>query len=124
MHLAVLAGDAAVLLQDDGGVVVNARGAALEEREDDYHAQLLSQRAEGIGGRSGDGLGQVAEFCVFFLAEVKAVVQFLQYDQLCSLGGSLTDVALQALDVILNVGGAMLLHHANFQFSHYLYLSN
>ena len=124
MHLAVLAGYGSIGLQHHGGVVVNAGGAALEEGEHNDHAQFLGQGTEAFGGGAGNGFCQVAQFGVFFLTEVKAVMQFLQHYQLGPLGGSLTYVALQAGYISGNVGGAVLLHQTYFQFSHYLYLEN
>ena len=118
MHLAVLAGDGTIGLDDDGSVVVDARGAALKKREHQHHAQFLGQGAEGLGGRTGDGLCQVTQTGVFLLAEIKGIVQFLKDHELGALGGGFPDIALQALYIGGDVGCAVLLHHAYFQFSH------
>ena len=88
VHLAVLARKAAVLLQHHRGVVVQAGATALEQRTDDDHAVLLRQRAQALGARAGDGFGQLELAHVLVLAEVGAVVQFLQQHQACAgLGG-------------------------------------
>ena len=124
VHLAVLAGNGTVRVHYHGGIVIDTGGAALKEGEHDNHAQFLGQGAERLGGRAGNRFGQVAELSVLFLAEIEAVMQFLEHDQLRALGGRLPDVALQAGDVLRNVCGAVLLHHPNFDFPHYLYLEN
>ena len=123
VHLAVLAGYAAVGLQDHGGVVVDAGGAALEKGKHQHHPQFPCQRAEALGRGAGDGFGQVAQLGVLFLAEVKAVVQFLQNNQLGAPGGGLADISFQTGHVARNIGGAVLLHHSYFDFSH-LYREN
>ncbi|MNI36177.1 hypothetical protein D3C73_902200 [compost metagenome] len=74
VHLAVLAQQRAVLLEDHGGVVVQAGSAALEQRADQHHAVLLRQRAQALGARARDRLGQVEFIDRFVLAEVGAVV--------------------------------------------------
>ena len=86
VHLAILAQQGAVLLEHHGGVVVQAGGAALEQRADDHHAMLLRKRAKALGARPGNRFGQVELIHRFVLAEVRAVVQFLQQDQLGTLG--------------------------------------
>ncbi len=54
VHLAVLAGDAAVGFEDHRGVVVQAGRAALEQRADQHHAVLLGQLAQALGAGAGD----------------------------------------------------------------------
>ena len=88
MHLAVLAGGAAVGVEHHRGVVVQAGGALLEQRADQYHAVLPGQFAEALGRGAGDGFGEVEFVHRFVLAEVRAIVQFLQQDELrAGLGG-------------------------------------
>ncbi len=82
MHLAVAAGDGAVLLQDHGGVVVKAGRPALEEGDDEHHPQLPGQGAEGLGRRPRDRLRLVEAAGILALAEIPAGVQLLQDDQL------------------------------------------
>ena len=89
VHLAVLAQQGAVLLQDHGGVVVQAGSAALEQRADDDYAVLLGQRAQALRAGAGNRLGQVELGGRFVLAEIGAVVQFLQQHQPRALGGGL-----------------------------------
>ncbi len=124
MHFAVLTGYGAIGLQYHGGIVVDAGGAALKEGKHNDYAQFLGQGSETIGGGAWNGLCQVTEPGVFLLAEVEAVVQLLQHNQLGPLGSDFAHVALQSGDISGNVGRAVLLHHAYFQFSHYLYWEN
>ena len=59
VHLAVFACYAAILLQNDCGVVVQTGSTTLEQRGNDDYAQLFRQVAKEIGGRAWDGLCQV-----------------------------------------------------------------
>ena len=70
VHLAVTPTQRAVRVDDDGGVVVQARSAALEEGADHRDAVVGRGAAEGVGAGSRDGLGQVENRRVFLLAEV------------------------------------------------------
>lgn len=87
MHLSILAQERAVLFEDDGGVVIQAGGTAFEQGADDDHAVLFGQCAKAFGAGAGDRLGEVEFVHRLVLAEVRAVVQFLQQDQLGTLGG-------------------------------------
>ena len=109
VHLAVAAGYGAVALDDHGGVVVESGGAALEERGDDDHLITLGQFAVDIGRRAGNGLGEVEVVDVLHLTEVERVVQLLQYDELCATTGEVGDAVGQALDVVFDVSGVVLL---------------
>src|SRR3546814_5758599 len=54
VHLAVLAGGAAVGVEDHRGVVVQAGGALFEQRADQHHAVLLRQPREAFGAGAGN----------------------------------------------------------------------
>ena len=124
MHFPINTGHAAVRLHHYGRIVVNPGRTTLEQRQDNYHAQLLGQLPESLRGRPGNGFCQIAQAGILLLAKVQAVVQFLQHDQLGPLRCRLAYVLLQAGDIVGNAGGAGLLHHAYLQFSHYLYRLN
>ena len=94
MHLAVFAGNGAVLFQHHGRIVIDSGGSALEKRQDDHNPQFLGQSAETVRRRAWNGLCQIAEPGILFLAEIKAVVQFLQHHKLGALRDRLTDVGL------------------------------
>ena len=91
VHLAIDVGDAAVLLDGDGGVVVEAGGAALEEGGDEDDAGLLADAGEDVGGGAGDGLGEAEEVVVFALAEVLGAEELGEADEGGSLAGGLVD---------------------------------
>jgi hypothetical protein len=55
VHLAVEAARAAVGVEHDGRVVIDARGAALEQRADDDDLRLLGDLRERLGRRPGIG---------------------------------------------------------------------
>ena len=59
VHLAVGAASRAVGVEHDGGVVVDAGRAPLEDRADDHDLELAGQLGERLGGGPGDRLGQV-----------------------------------------------------------------
>ena len=115
VHLAVLAQQGAVLLQDHGGVVVQAGGAALEQRADDDHAVLLRQRTQARGAGAGNRFGQVELGGRFVLAEIGAVVQFLQQHQPRALGGGLGHAGLDHGQVGLGIAVVDLLDQGDSQ---------
>src|SRR6202041_104535 len=57
VHLAVEVGDAAVFFDGDGGVVVEAGGAALEQGRDEDDAGFAADLGGLVGGGAGGGLG-------------------------------------------------------------------
>ena len=120
MHLAVCPGNAAVFLQNYGGVVIDTGRAALEEGQYQHYAQFTGKLAETLCRRAWNGLGKVTELCVFLLAEIQAVVQFLKNHKLCALCCTGADTFLKTGDVPGDVCGAVLLHHSYFERSHYL----
>ena len=113
MHLAVAAGQRAVRLEHDGGVVVQARRAALEERRDEHHAVAPRQGGVMFGGGAGDGLGQVEVVRVLRLAEVERVVELLKHDEACALAGEAPDGLGQAGAIVGDVGRVGLLYDAD-----------
>ena len=106
VHLAMYAGDAAILLKDDGGVVVEPCGTALEEAGDEHDSVFTRERAIERGGGPGDGLCQVEELHILCLTEVGRVVQFLQHDELSATGCDVSDGGSDARAVVIGGGGA------------------
>ena len=94
VHLAVDAEQRAVGVDHRGGVVIEAGGAALEERGDDDHAQLGGQLAERLGRGPGDGLGQVEAVVIFLAAKILRAEQFLQADDLRAAPGGFADALM------------------------------
>ena len=56
VHLAIEAALSSVGVEDDGGVVIHAGRALLEDRRDQDDAKLLGQRGQPVGDRAGNGL--------------------------------------------------------------------
>ena len=70
MHLAVLSGDAAILLQDHGRIVINTARTALEKGQDQDDAHLAGQGPETLRRRAGNRLRQVTKRGFLLLAEI------------------------------------------------------
>ena len=90
MHLAISAGNAAILFKNDSCVMIETGGAFLKERRDeDYLICLgdISPKYQIIF----KGFCIVEEGGIFTLAEVFTLVQLLQDDKLGFLRGSLFD---------------------------------
>src|SRR5690349_11061571 len=85
MHLAVLADDRAVASENDGGVVINPRGALLEQRGDDDDFLFLRQAAELVGRRPGDRLGELKKRRVLDLRKIARAEKLLEADDIGAL---------------------------------------
>ena len=75
VHLAVDARQRPVRLEDHQGVVVEARGPALEQRGQQDDAATPGDLREPLGGGAGDRFGQVEQRHVLALAEVLGLEQ-------------------------------------------------
>ena len=117
VHLAILPCDSAVPLQHDGRIVVKPGSALLEEGEHQHDAGFAGDGAEEIGTRSRDGLCPVEHLHVFRLAEIKPVVQFLEYDQFGTASGGFADLRCQPLPVRADVRRVGLLNECYFHSS-------
>lgn len=91
VHLAIDIGDAAVLFDGDGGVVIEAGGAAFEERGDEDDAGFAADAGEDVGGGAGNRLGEAEEVVVFALAEVLGPEELREANERGSLAGGLID---------------------------------
>jgi hypothetical protein len=104
--LAELAEVTAVGVDDGSRVVVDAGLDDLVHRQHDHHAKFLGDGLEPLRRRSvGDRLGVVVELGVLHLAEVRAVEQFLEADDLGTLGGGIAGGRLVLVDHRLLVPG-------------------
>ena len=106
MHLAVEVGDAAIALDGDGGVVVDAGGAALEQGRDEDDVGFAADAGEGVGGGAGDGLGEAEEGVVFALAEVLGAEELGEADEGGSLACGFVDALGGFVEVEAGVRGA------------------
>ena len=82
MHLAILASDRAVGVDNYRGLVVNARCAPFKKRGDDDDLSALRQLSQRIGARSGNRLGKLEVTMILALAKVFRAKQLLQADDL------------------------------------------
>src|SRR5258705_4538927 len=82
MHLAIHSGDGAVGIDDNRGVVIDARRSSLENRSDNDDFSLASERAQGLGRRTGNRLRQFEIPLVFTLAKVTRAKEFLETNNL------------------------------------------
>lgn len=115
MHLAVFARDAAVLFVDHRGVVVQAGGAALEQRAHQHDVVLLRQAAQTLGAGAGNRLGQVELANRLVLAEIRAVVQFLQQYQARAAAGGLGHAFLDHRQVGVGIAVVLFLDQGDGQ---------
>jgi hypothetical protein len=95
VHLAVHARAAAVRVEDDGGIVVQAGGALFEERDHQHDGLVPRQIGQGLQGGILQLLGQIEMPRVLLDAEVVREDQFGQDHHLGPLGGGMRDAFLE-----------------------------
>ena len=110
VHLTILAGNRAVLLQHHSGVVIQTRGTTLEQRCDDNDLQFFGEFAKKIGRGSWNRFCLVEHADVLRLTEVQAVVQLLQYHEFCTLLCQLLNLRCQPCFVVFTVARIVLLY--------------
>src|SRR5205085_6624340 len=115
MHLPVRTEELPVGVDDHRGVVVDARGAALEQRSDDDHAGLARGLLQGLAGRSGDRLSELEVGVILALAEVPRAEQLGEADQLGAVARGGVDAREGAVDVVFGIRRAAHLHEANLE---------
>ena len=106
MHLSIDAAQAAVRIDDCGGVVVHTGRAPLEQRADDHHSQFARELRERLGRRARDRLRQVEEPGVLLAAKILRAEQFLQADDLRAPARRLADAPDGFGQVFVGVHGA------------------
>ncbi len=116
VHLAVFSREGAVGIEHDRRVVVDAGGAALEQRADDDHAEAARKFREGVAGRAGDRLRQRKPFGVFFAAEIWRPEQFLQANDLCAAAGRLANLRFGFRQVVARILQTTHLNQADGEF--------
>ena len=84
----------AIGVEDEGRVVVDARGAALENGADDDGGMFRGELGEGLAGGAGDGFGEIEDFGALPLAEVLRAEEFLNADDLGAASGGFADAPL------------------------------
>src|SRR5690606_37376627 len=113
VHLAVHTSQAAVPLENNGRVVVQAGGAFFKQAADQHDAEFLGQCTEPLCRRAGNALGQIETPGVFGLAEIQAAMQLLQQHQFGSLAGGIAYQCHGVFQVGLQIVTVGLLNHGN-----------
>ena len=116
VHLAVLAGYAAVGLENDRGVVVQTRCTTLEEACHEHYAVVGGHLAVESGGFAGYGFCQRAQVDVFVLAEIVSVVQLLKHYQLSAFTRELGRLVGDTGAVLSLYLAARLLYDSYFEY--------
>ena len=98
MVLAVLAEIGAVGVDDRGGVVVDARHRALVDRDDHRHLVLAGVGDQLLDGGTRDGLGEGVPLLVLAGAEVRAIEDLLEPEDLDTGFACLVDVGQVLLE--------------------------
>ena len=91
MHLAVLAGNASVLVEHYSGVVVKSGSTTFEKAGNQNNSTFLGHIAKEFSGRTWYWFCQVEIICRFHLAEIQAIVQFLKHNEFRTINGSFLD---------------------------------
>ena len=110
MHLAILADDRAVGVEDDGGVVIDPVGPLLEKRRDDDDPFLAGELRERASGRPGDRLCEPEERDVFLLAEVTRAKELLQTDDVGAVARRTPDTLDRPVQIVRRLVAAAHLH--------------
>jgi hypothetical protein len=87
VHLAIDPGEAAVAVEHDSGVVIQAGGAPLEQRADDDEPRLAREPAQPSRAGPRHGLGKIEGAGLLALAEVGPAVQLRQQREAAAGGG-------------------------------------
>lgn len=80
--------------------MIQSRSTFFKEGKYQHDPQFFSQRTELFRGWSRNCFSLVEYLCVLRLAEIQAVMQFLQHNQLRSFFGTKTDITFQFLYII------------------------
>src|SRR6266404_2688063 len=116
VHFAVFSEKRSVRVEDGAGVVVNAWGAALEERNDQRDFLFLRNLRECFGRRAGNGFGEIEKFRVFGTAEVFAMKKFVQGNNLRAARRGFADFLDGSREVFVAVRRAFHLHESDRKF--------
>ena len=104
MHLAIATNDFAGLVDDGGGVVVNAGRAALEDRSDDDYFARLRDRAERFSGRAGNRLCEIEKLWILDLTRIMPAEQLLRADDVGATLGGLLDFGDRLVEIEARLG--------------------
>ncbi len=110
MHLPINSRDCAVGINHRRSVVINTRRSSFEQRGDDDDFMLRSERAQSLGGRTGDRFSQFEILVILALTKIARAKKFLEANDLRALFCRRCD----SLDGLVEVRGGVLAHaHLN-----------
>jgi len=116
VHFAVFAEERAIGVEDGARVVVNAGGAALEERSDEDHFSFFCDFCEGVGRGTRDWFGEIEKIRVFGAAKIFAAKKFVHTDDLRAARGGFADFLDGSREVFFCILRAAHLHKADCEF--------
>jgi len=116
VHLAIQAQQTAIGIDHRRGVVIHARGSALEHRPHDDNGQLGREAREAFGGGAWDGFGEIEQFGFFFAAEILRAEKFLHANDLRALSRSLANAPFRLGEILGRIGRAGHLHEPDAKF--------
>ncbi len=106
MHLAIHVCDAAIALDGDRGVVVQAGRAALKQGSDYDHVVLPRNRGEALSARPGNRLGRCEQRMIFALTEVLCTEEFRQAHEFGTGFGRIRNALCRFVEILLRIGFA------------------
>jgi hypothetical protein len=86
--------------------VIDAGGALLEQRCDQYDAIAACGYRQFFGGRTGDGLGKIEQRVIFTLAEILGLKKFGQADDFRTAASSVGNSAESLLQILFRLWSA------------------
>jgi len=104
MHLPINPRDCAVGIDHRRSVVINTRRSSLEQRGDDDDFMLRRERAQSLGGRTGDRFSQFEILVILALAKIARAKKFLEANDLRALFCRRCD----SLDGLVEIRGCVL----------------
>ena len=96
--------------------MIQAGGAALEQRRHHDQVQFLGELPNASGTRAGNALGLIKHLDRLVLAEIRAVVQFLQQNQLGSGRSSFPQAGFDRIQIGVTAAAISFLQQCNFHY--------
>jgi len=116
MHFPVFSEKTSVGIQDRATIVINARRAALENRNDQGDFIFFGDLRQIFRGRSRHRLRKIKKVRVFFAAKIFAAEQLVHADDLGAALGRFLNIRDGACEVFLYIRRALHLHESDGEF--------
>ncbi len=91
------------MIEDGGGIVVEAGGTLLEQRGDQHDGGCLGGDGKFFRCWAGDRFGEIEQRVILALAEVLGLEQLGQTDDVRAVGGGFTDASEGLVEVLLRL---------------------